>query len=438
MGGYPIQLFIEGKITENNDLICSICMDVFKDPTQCPSGHLFCRTCIVEVLKKSASCPICRAVLTVESLCANLFVKNFISKMSIQCSTAILNENNPIESNCQWKGTLAALEEHTKSCEFVEIGCANNGCKIKIPRREMTTHSTLCQYRRAICTYCEVTFQAFELQGHLTICPEKPLLCSNEGCDAIVLPINMDKHKGECLWEKIDCPLNLIGACSGQCPRNLLRKDLESHLSSSSTICASIQALVGLKRKAEMIQDELTASKKENQILKETITKENQVIQESLTSTNANLAQVVAVSETTENRMNSIENNSKEIKFQIKAQTIYRHLQNNSNLIYTETSNTLQRWLSLIDIGEGLGEFSDDKSLDVFYHNLITLFSVVRSAGRPYCQIRYIAVEIPYCDLHNLKPYTSDFCKFKGNATARIRIVQSIVWNFMVEIKDFK
>eukprot|EP01041_Mallomonas_annulata_P009978 gene9978-20748_t len=452
LGGYPTQLFIDNKVADNHDLICSICMDVLNDPTQCNAGHLFCRTCILEYLKKSASCPTCREVLTDKSLSVNRFVKNLVSTIPIRCSTSILEANNAIESKCQWNGTLETLEEHLNICEFVEISCVNNECKIKVPRRKMATHSAECQYRWTSCPHCKGRCQSFQLSGHMTHCPKKPVHCSNEGCTETVLSMDMDKHKGGCLWERIDCPLNLIGACSGQCPRTLPRKDLESHLSSSSTICASIQALVGLKRKAETIQDELTASKRENQILKETITKENQllketlskdnkVIQDSLISTNTKLAHVVTIGEINKikNTITDIEESydfdKNEIDFQFKLQKVSRHVQINSNIINSGPPNIIQRWLSIIDVA--VSEEYDNSSLNVLHEELIDL---VYSRG-PYFEVRFIAFEIPNFDTNNSDPYFSECYNLSDNVSFRIRLERCMnkkEWKFMIEADNFK
>eukprot|EP01041_Mallomonas_annulata_P008152 gene8152-16761_t len=298
MGGHPIQLFVDNKIADNHDLICSICMDVLNDPTQCTEGHLFCRTCIIEHLKKSASCPTCRAELTDKNLSSNRFAKNLISTISIFCST---------------------------------------------------------------------------LGGHMPSCPKKPILCTNKGCSETVFSMDIDKHKGECLWETISCPLNLIGACSKQCPRNLQRKDLESHLSSFSTICASIQALVGLKRKSEAIQDKLTASQKEKETLKETLTKENKLMQESLASTK--LSQVITTEEMNELKDNIIdieesnESKNKEIDFQFKIHKISIHLLMNLNVTNSGPSNIIQKWLSKIGVIEV--DKYDRTSLDIIHDQII-------------------------------------------------------------------
>ncbi|GAO46960.1 hypothetical protein SAICODRAFT_29823 [Saitoella complicata NRRL Y-17804] len=45
------------------NLDCSVCYDIFCDPTTTPCGHSFCRVCLLRSMDYSTSCPTCRASL---------------------------------------------------------------------------------------------------------------------------------------------------------------------------------------------------------------------------------------------------------------------------------------------------------------------------------------------------------------------------------------
>lgn len=55
----------------NNNIndICSVCLDAYKDPTIQSCGHIYCRLCIVELIKhrqhyNHIKCPLCRRIMT--------------------------------------------------------------------------------------------------------------------------------------------------------------------------------------------------------------------------------------------------------------------------------------------------------------------------------------------------------------------------------------
>eukprot|EP01041_Mallomonas_annulata_P011393 gene11393-23840_t len=341
--GYPVTLFVE-NVQEKFDVTCSICMDVLNEPMQCRKGHLYCQICILEALSISKTCPICTKEISESELAANLFVKNLIHSFPIKCSTAIVQSvAKGDDFICKWTGCLSKLESHLQECGYVEVPCDNEGCVEFIAKVESLEHKKTCPYRLESCQHCTDLFKLVDLEAHLSVCPKRPVHCENEGCGETVVLAELKWHKQVCLWEQIDCPLNLINACSEQCPRNLLRKDLESHLSSSSTICASIQALVGLKQ-------------------------ENMKLYEKLQSTEEKLSK-----NTTE-----LEN----MKFKSDIAQISRRLNVGTDIINCGSPSIVHRWLTDIETT------TEDK---------VTLSSLTDLLmDCPFdCKVRHIAWEIP-------------------------------------------
>uniref|UniRef100_H2ZTR9 Uncharacterized protein n=1 Tax=Latimeria chalumnae TaxID=7897 RepID=H2ZTR9_LATCH len=61
------------------ELNCSECQEVFKDPVTLNCGHNFCRECVCEYWKTtSPSCPICKADSAIFDLTTNITMRNII------------------------------------------------------------------------------------------------------------------------------------------------------------------------------------------------------------------------------------------------------------------------------------------------------------------------------------------------------------------------
>ncbi|KAJ8721514.1 hypothetical protein PYW07_002289 [Mythimna separata] len=67
-----------GDLMES-ELQCSICNELFVEPTTLNCSHTFCKYCISIWKKKKKDCPICRAAITSE--CKSLVLDSFIEKM---------------------------------------------------------------------------------------------------------------------------------------------------------------------------------------------------------------------------------------------------------------------------------------------------------------------------------------------------------------------
>ncbi|XP_064414809.1 E3 ubiquitin-protein ligase TRIM39-like [Latimeria chalumnae] len=63
-----------------DDITCSICQELFKDPVITKCGHNFCRECVCEYWKGNAipACPICRADSAISDLITNHTLRNIV------------------------------------------------------------------------------------------------------------------------------------------------------------------------------------------------------------------------------------------------------------------------------------------------------------------------------------------------------------------------
>ena len=144
--GYEDERFVT-KVDDN--LHCVICTEVLKDPVQCRRNeHHFCRSCIIEHLKHSRTCPTCKDPLTVETLVkAQRFLANTLSSLRIYCDNS--------QRGCRAVVELGSLNNHVASCGFSPVPCSNDQCDEIISRRDKEIHENkICDFRRVKCDYC--------------------------------------------------------------------------------------------------------------------------------------------------------------------------------------------------------------------------------------------------------------------------------------------
>jgi hypothetical protein len=128
-GGHPVDIF---TTPPRDDLTCSICFDVFRDPVQvCAFQHTYCRWCIAQAKVTNAKCPMCRGPLVAEEPAEAK--RDEILQLPVHC----------LHAGCEWTGPFAYYEAHKAECPFEEVPCpfADAGCAFRAARGEMAAHS---------------------------------------------------------------------------------------------------------------------------------------------------------------------------------------------------------------------------------------------------------------------------------------------------------
>ena len=144
--GYDVSRF-EGEVRE--DLLCSICQEVPKDPRLCQNkDHVFCLAHISRHLQNSRTCPVCRDPLTPETLRHPTgFLKNYLDDLKIKCDHH--------DRGCPDVVRLEDLQRHVDQCGFAPVMCGNEGCGTVVNKRDKENHEkNLCQVRIAKCHDC--------------------------------------------------------------------------------------------------------------------------------------------------------------------------------------------------------------------------------------------------------------------------------------------
>ncbi len=141
MSVYSSSLYVDRP---PEDVLCSLCLDVMKNPKQCINGHLFCEECINLALEKAKTCPVCKCDVTKENLGSNLFVRNVINKLEVKCE--FISKEYEMDP-CTWTGSLHARENHIANCEYQSVKCTNFGCDVIVQKRKLLSHLEICSMK---------------------------------------------------------------------------------------------------------------------------------------------------------------------------------------------------------------------------------------------------------------------------------------------------
>ena len=209
-GGYE-QQFVDPAA---RDFECPLCLHVMREPTvtDCCGGH-FCSGCILNVLKGTKQCPLCRR-RKFKTL-VNKAVERKIADLRVRCGM----------TGCQWEGPMrdvgAHQERETGDCGFVFVECPAR-CGSQTLRAHIPAHlRDHCPKREVCCSHCryKATFDQMA-SDHWVACPN--------GCtiDAAVRfqRCRLDLHLSECPNQLVPCDFRDLG-----CDERIRRQDSFEH-----------------------------------------------------------------------------------------------------------------------------------------------------------------------------------------------------------------
>lgn len=130
----------------NQELVCTVCRGVYREPVECPCRHVFCGDCIRGWLTRggTGNCPMCRRSATLWQLVPVVpLVSNMIARLTVRCPNR--------QSGCYAKVALESLNRHVDTCEYRQVPCpecgsAQRACELTKHRRER------CPKRMVHCT----------------------------------------------------------------------------------------------------------------------------------------------------------------------------------------------------------------------------------------------------------------------------------------------
>ncbi|KAG8433324.1 hypothetical protein GDO86_017563, partial [Hymenochirus boettgeri] len=140
VGGYDLEIFTK---TPDHDLLCAICHGVMRCPVMISCGHIFCRNCVMQWLKRQRTCPCCRSEVRGKLYALMHKLKRKINRLDVKCP----NEQN----GCPAHFPLVKCEEHAEHCAYGVLTCSNEGCPARVLRKDMYEHSQACEHWRQFC-----------------------------------------------------------------------------------------------------------------------------------------------------------------------------------------------------------------------------------------------------------------------------------------------
>ena len=177
-----------------DDFQCGICLGALEKPVQCSNGHLMCRDCAEQVVKKAKKCPVCRCSMTAKSLIRpSSIVSNALGNIVVHCPhfEAAVSPKKPAprrakkkskkdleeearEAGCLWTGPHQDLEGHLKSdCAHALRDC--NLCEERMAQSLIEHHvQEECPERSMPCAFCNNGFKIAELKDHEDMCNKSP------------------------------------------------------------------------------------------------------------------------------------------------------------------------------------------------------------------------------------------------------------------------
>ena len=205
-------LTLVGDLPE--DLTCSICLGALEKPVQCSNGHLFCRACAEQVVKKAKKCPVCRCSMTAKSLIRPpSMVSNALGNIVVHCPhfEAAVSPKKPAprrakkkskkdleeearEAGCLWTGPHQDLEGHLKSdCAHALRDC--NLCEERMAQSLIEHHvQEECPERSMPCAFCNNGFKIAELKDHEDMCNKSPHVVIACICGVKLARGEIDEH----------------------------------------------------------------------------------------------------------------------------------------------------------------------------------------------------------------------------------------------------
>ncbi|KAI1291691.1 E3 ubiquitin-protein ligase NRDP1 [Halotydeus destructor] len=141
--GYETERFITHV---DEEFLCSICLNVFKDPVNGPCGHSFCSTCIDGWIPVNSNCcPLDKKPLIKKDIIPSCIpFKNLLNRLKLRCDFE--------KDGCAFVCQLGQMMDHIKFCEFNPDGevICSEGCDLKYLRKEADSHKCINALKKVV------------------------------------------------------------------------------------------------------------------------------------------------------------------------------------------------------------------------------------------------------------------------------------------------
>ncbi|XP_029934514.1 RING finger protein 151, partial [Myripristis murdjan] len=137
-GGYDVDVFVERP---GSDMLCTICRLVLRCPVRTACSHVFCKSCILEWIKRQETCPCCRRLISVSHMVVLLRLNKAISHLKVKCQN----------TGCSATFPLSEQHLHSSCCPFQKFPCPQPGCGLQVPWDQLQSHARRCQQGEPLC-----------------------------------------------------------------------------------------------------------------------------------------------------------------------------------------------------------------------------------------------------------------------------------------------
>lgn len=192
-GGISQELVTDSHKSFSADLICSICLEVVRNPKLCKScQNMFCSDCLTKQLAKSKFCPN-RCVYKDQEV--NLIFKKLLHKIELKCYYHV--------NGCPDIVLYENFDKHTENCIYGDYRCLSPGCNFKQTLKEIQIHVKQCPLKLIECQYCINKIYKKDFNSHMEECANKQIKC--DYCKKHFTNKVYINHKDECDEYEIVC-----------------------------------------------------------------------------------------------------------------------------------------------------------------------------------------------------------------------------------------
>ena len=210
---------------------CSVCLEVQVDPHQVTCcGKIFCKSCLDKLIRGSQNCPNCRKNLN-NRYFPDLNTERRIKQLRVRCENHTRGCKWVGYMKDLKRVHIPECPNHLVPCtnlskKPVIRSRSTSKCGVLVQRHDLHNHMThLCKWRRVKCTQCKLEGTHCFITGeHIQRCPDVLVVCSNEGCDIKIKRKDLPDHQASCSKQIVSCRYSSVG-----CKARITRENIVSH-----------------------------------------------------------------------------------------------------------------------------------------------------------------------------------------------------------------
>ena len=197
-------------------------------------GKIFCKSCLDKLVGGKQNCPICRKNLNnryfpdlnTERRIKHLRVRCDNRTRGCEWVGHMKDLKDGHIPKCP-NHLVPCTNLCGKSNPKPFFGIFNpSKCGVLVQRHDLHKHMTqLCKWRLVKCSRCKLERTHHFITGqHIKMCPDVLVLCSNEGCEIKIKRKDLPEHQTSCPKQIVSCRYSSVG-----CKARITRENVASH-----------------------------------------------------------------------------------------------------------------------------------------------------------------------------------------------------------------